>query len=211
MLFYFMHSASNQNAFYIITPDMNKCPFILLLLLIANAAFAQKDKDSVINNLPMVNGRLIYADRIAVKGHSKAKLDSIAKKWITVYFKYYRPDTLAKDKNANASVLSQGILEYHVTPGLISIPFYAIVTIEITCRDNTYNYKMYDIYFRTKSKLIGSMYQRDPEYLIGLYKQKHISFPTSMSIDRGMIRKYLTAMNSAVRDCILSLNKAMAN
>ena len=63
-------------------PDMNRWPLILLLLLIANACFAQKDKDSVVNNLPMVNGRLVYADSIMVKGHSKATLESAAKKWL---------------------------------------------------------------------------------------------------------------------------------
>jgi hypothetical protein len=191
---------------------MNKLLLIVLFLFVTKAGFAQKDKDTVVYNLPVVDGKLVYTGSVNLNGHDRAKLDSNAKNWLNSYFKYHQRDTLSKDKDTTNSVLNWGILEYHVTPGLISIPFYAIITVKINCNNDSYSYKIFDIHFRPQNGTLNAIgYQRDPDYLIGLYKQKHIGFITSMSIDRKMIREYLSKTNSAILNCIASLNKAMAN
>jgi hypothetical protein len=192
---------------------MKRLLLIVLFLFIAKTGLAQKDKDTVVYNLPVVDGKLVYTGTVNVTGHNSAKLDSSAKKWVTSHFKYHEPDTLSKDKDTTAiSVLSWAAIEYHIKPGLISIPFYLIITIKVNCQNNSYSYKIFNIYFRPQSRALSTIgYQRDPSYLIMLYKQKHIGFIHSMSIDRSMIREYLSGTNSAIRDCIASLNKAMAN
>jgi hypothetical protein len=192
---------------------MDRSLLIILCLLIANAVFAQKGKDTVVYNLPVVNDKLVYEDSVNVKGRSKASLDSTVKKWFISYFKYYRTDTSSiQDKTIISAIWHQGVLEYHVKPGLINIPYYAVITIHIICTNDYFRYKIYNIYFVPKSGFLRELgFQNDPEYLIRLYKQKHIGFAKSMTIDRGMIRNYLSNMNLAVRKCIASLNKAMVN
>jgi hypothetical protein len=195
---------------------MNRWSLILLLLLIANTIFAQKDKDSVVNNLPVVNGKLIYTDSITVKGHSRATLDNAAKKWLAAFFEYQRPDTLSKDKDTNSSVLSQGILKFRMTTtslALVKYDFYLVITIKVDCKDNYYTYKIFDIFFVPKSRFFRAViyYQDSPEYLIGLYHKKHLGLEPALDMGRKKIREYLTRVNDAITACISSLNKAMAN
>lgn len=191
---------------------MNRLLLIVLFLLSANKIFAQKDKDTTVYNLPEVNGKLVYKDSIFVKGRSDVMLDSLAKKWFNGYFKYWQSDTLSKDRVKNCSVLAQGVLEYTARPGLLNIPYFAIISIMIKCNDDGYVYEIHDILFRPQNGILYRIgYERDPEYLINLYKQKHIGLIKAMSIDRGMIRNYLSSMNTAVLNCIASLKKAMTN
>lgn len=192
---------------------MKRFLLIILILFIAKTGLAQKDKDTSVYNLPVVNGKLVYTATINVSAHDSAKLDSNAKKWVISYFKYHEADTLSKDKDTTTtSVLSCAALEERIKPGLINIPFYITMTIKVNCKSNHYIYRIFDIYFRAQSRAVSAIgFQRDPSYLIALYKQKHIGFVNSMSIDKKMIREYLCKTNTAVLDCIASLNKAMAN
>jgi hypothetical protein len=190
---------------------MNKLLPVILLLLMAVPGFAQQGNDSLIYNLPTINNKLVYTDSIIVQGRDSIMLDSMAKKWFNSYYADHQPDTI-QGKNIKSSVVAQGILLYNVTPGLISIPFYAVVSVQINCRNNGYTYKMFNIHFRPKNGVVNAIgYQNDPDYLIKLYKQKHIGLITSMNINRGMIRKYLAAMNNTVQTSIAALNKAMTN
>jgi hypothetical protein len=198
------------NEFYIHV--MIKFLLLNLFLLLSIDLFAQIGKDTIVYNLPMVNDRLIYADSIIVSNHKSVVLDSAAKKWFKRYFRYSQADTSSKEKNAGDIVANLGVLEYHVKPGLINIPYYALITIHIACKDNSYSYKIYNVYFRPQSKFFSAVgFERDPEDLIALYKQKHIGFVRYMTINRGMIRNYLLNMNAAIRECIASLNKAMTD
>jgi hypothetical protein len=190
---------------------MNKLLLVILLLLIAAPGFAQQENDSLIYKLPTINNKLVYADNIIIQGRDSIRLDSTAKKWFNSYYADHQPDT-TQGKNIKGSVVAQGILLYNVKPGLISIPFYAVVSVQINCRKNGYTYKMFNIHFRPKNGTVNAVgYQNDPDYLIKLYKQKHIGLITSMSVNRNMIRKYLTAMNTAIQASIAALNKAMTN
>jgi hypothetical protein len=157
----------------------------------------------------MENGKLIYAGKITTSGLKKATLDSTAVKWFRGYFKYYRPyPTAAPD--SNCTVYDEAIFEYKINPGMVYIPFYARVTFKIKCSDNGYEYNISDIYFRPQNGVLNAIgYQRDPSYLINLYKKKHLGLFTSMSIDRSMIRKYISATDSAITSCIASLKAAM--
>jgi hypothetical protein len=191
---------------------MNKALSLILFLLLANASFAQKGKDTVVYNLPVFNGKLIYTDSIEVKGRDSTTLDTIAKKWFNSYYVAHQADT-TQGKNIKGSIVCQGILEYNVSPGFVSIPFYMVVSVMINCSNNHYTYKMCNIHCRPKSGFINAIYayQHDPEYLIKLYKQKHLGLKAYMTVNRSMIRKYLLAMNTVVQGSINSLNKAMAN
>jgi len=191
---------------------MNKLLLLLSFLLLSAASFAQTGKDTIVYNLPVVNGHLLYADSINVKGRSAAQLDTAAKHWFLGYFKNYRLLKLADKKDTANFIFSEALLEYYLTPGLVPIKFFAIITLQIDCRNSNYNYKIYNIYFRPKSDFLNSVgYQNDPDYLISIYKQKHLGFGTSVVVDRKQIRNYLGHMNIEVRKCITSLNKAMAN
>jgi hypothetical protein len=72
---------------------MYRLTFTFSLLLLTAKLFAQSHRDSLVNNMPMVNGRLVYADTVKVPGHSQKQLDTTAKKWFAGYFKFQRPDT----------------------------------------------------------------------------------------------------------------------
>lgn len=189
---------------------MKRYLFAFLFSVLATSAFAQKAKDTLIYNLPVDSGRLIYKDTITLNGHSKALLDTAALHWFKGYFKYYKPDTLALQQDSTSTIAEQALIEFTVRPGLINIPYVAIITIHITCRENNYSYKIYNIRFGPKSRTLTYLYQHDPEYMIALYKKKHLGFMTSMNLDRGMIRNYLSNMNTAIITCIASLKKAMA-
>lgn len=196
---------------------MNRIILLILLLFITTVGFAQRAKDTLIYNLPMVNDKLQYDGSIDVKGHNRAELSAIAKKWLFTYFKENKLSdanaTLTPSKTDTTTfTLYQGLLEYHVTPGWISIPFYAIINIQVKCTKNNYTYRISDIYFRPQNGVLNAMgYQKDPNYLIKIYKQKHLGLKHIIDLDRNMIRKYLSHLNTAVLDCIASLNKAMAN
>jgi hypothetical protein len=189
---------------------MNKILPVLLFLLFAEAGFAQKD--TVVTNLPMVDGKLVYSGSVNITARDSIALDSTANNWLKSYFKYHRPCPSPPVEATTGSISSQAVLEYKVKPGLINIPYYGIINILITCKNNSYSYKIYDIHFRPKSGTLNAIgYERNPEYLIALYKQKHIGLIKSMSIDKHEIRNYLSNMNSAVLECIASLKKAMTN
>ncbi|MDB4903905.1 MAG: hypothetical protein JWQ63_3186 [Mucilaginibacter sp.] len=195
---------------------MNKLLLIVLFLFLTRTCFAQKDKDTLISNLPMINGSLVYTDSIKVKDHSRIMLDSTAKKWLNSYFKYHRPDTLSKDKDPESSVLSQGLLEFRMTTtslALVKYNFYVVIKIKINCTENNYAYRISDIYFVPKSKFFRAVgyYQSSPEYMIGLLNKKHLGIVDGMNMGRKKIREYITRTNDAVQACITSLNTAMAN
>ena len=174
--------------------------------------FAQANKDSLIYQLPVVNGKLVYTDSVSVNKFGKTALDSMAKKWFKGYFPRYQSKPVGQAADTNSSIFNRAILAYKIRPGWISIDFEAVVFIKITCGDNYYKYKIYEIYFRPANGALNKVgYQNDPEYLIKLYKQKHLGFMTSMNLSRGMIREYLFKTNAAILACIISLNKAMAN
>lgn len=192
---------------------MDKLFIIILLLLIKNLAIGQKGKDTIVYNLPTVNGKLTYIDSIKVKGHSRALLDSTAKKWLTGYMKYNWPDTLSVDKDSSSSVLSKGLLEFCAPPNSLKVVYYnyyLLVTIKINCTDGCYTYKISDTYFRPKSGLANAVVEHptSPDWLIDRYKRKKYGF---WSIDGVTIRTYLACVNTAIVNCITSLNKAMAN
>jgi hypothetical protein len=195
---------------------MNRWVIVLLFLLSAKVSLAQKDKDSIVYKMPVVNDELIYEDSVEVKGNSKARLDSLAKKWLGTYFKYYQRDTLSKDKDAKSSILSQTAVEFRIATsslGMVKYKFYFVTTIKDNCRDNNYTYKFFDMYYTPKSDFFRSMgyYQSSPDYLIGLYRKKHLGLGPSINLGRKKIMEYFTYTNNAVLECIASLNKAMAN
>jgi Domain of unknown function (DUF4468) with TBP-like fold len=195
---------------------MNKYLFSVLFLFMSIAAFAQSDKDSVINSLPVVDGKLVYTDSVNVKNQSKAHLDSIAKKWFAGYFKYYRADTVSKDKDINSTILKQGALEFRMATtslALVKYDFFLVITFKINCKDDYYTYKISDTYFMPKDRFfrVAIYYESSPDYLIGLYKQKHMGLGPSVNFGRKKIREYLTRTNNAIQACIASLNKAMTN
>jgi hypothetical protein len=182
-----------------------------VLALLLRCALAQEVKDSLVYHLPMVNDKLIYTDTVKVTG-KKALLDSVATAWFKNYFQNYRPYPADREVDAGATVFDQAMLEYKVSPGLIAINYFAAVAIKITCGNNFYTYKIYEISFQPKNGVLNTIgYQKDPEYLIRLCKKKHLGLITSMSLSRGMIREYLDKMNTAIIACIASLNGAMAN
>ena len=186
---------------------MNRILFIALLLLFAKISFAQSPKDTMVTNVPTINGRILYTDSLVIKGRSKHVLDSIAQNWYISYFFHRVPE-----KDTLNSIYGRGMLEYKVKPGMVNVDYEAAITVQITCKDGWYKYQFYDIKFKPKSDWVGALgYQRDPEYLIKIYKQKHLTFGQEWNVTRGQIRDYISKMNRAVHECIASLNKTMAN
>jgi hypothetical protein len=186
---------------------MNRLLIIILLLLCSRISFAQNPRDTMVTNVPTINNRILYTDSLVVQGRNKQMLDSIARNWYTNYFTVRLPE-----KDTLKSICGRGALYYKVKPGMINIDYEAIITVQITCEDNKYKYQVYDINFRPRSNTLSAIgYQRDPEFLIKAYKQKHLSFATAWNVSRGQIRDYISKMNKAIQECISSLNKAMAN
>jgi hypothetical protein len=190
---------------------MKKSVLLVVFLFSTTVGLCQTGKDTIVYNLPTVDGKLIYTGGAELK--NKASY-SVAKKWLFGYFNLSEANAttpLAKHDTTNLT-LRRGLLDYYVKPGLIKINFIAIANIKINLTANKYTYKIDSIYFRPKNNVLNELgYQNSPEYLIELYKQKHLGLFTSMQLDRNMIRKYLSAINAAVLECITSLNKAMAN
>lgn len=189
---------------------------ILLLLIIAKPGFGQKKVDSAILKMPITNGRLVYADSIILKNHAKAILDTAATKWFLGYFKMHGPDTLTKDRDKNSCILNRAALEFKMTTtsvALVKYKFYLLMTVKITCKDNFYSYKIFDIFFVPESKIFRNigMYQYSPEYLLDLYKKDHLGFETAIDFGRKKIAEYLTNVNTGVQNAIASLNKTIAN
>ena len=189
---------------------MNKVLLVILLITLTGTAFAQQD--SIIKKIPVVNGRIVYADSITITGHTAAELDSAAKKWLRSYFLY--TDTNVSHANALAGgiLFNRGVFEFKCRPGYLNIPFYGIITIQVFCRDNFYSYRITDIFFRPHNGVLNAIgYERDPNFLMSLYNKKHLSFSEAWRVDKHEIRGYLVGIDAAVRSCIASLNKAMAN
>ena len=192
---------------------MNKAVILILLLLSVKVGFAQKGKDTVVYNLPVINGKLTYTDSIRVQGHNKVILDSAAKKWINNNFKYHWADTLLKDKGITSSVLSYGILEFRAPPNSIRAVYYDYylrITIKITCNNDYYTYEIFDAYFRPKSGFFNKVviHPTSADWLIDIYKKKHYGLMNNF--DGSTIRYYLSCVNKAILNCIASLNKSMA-
>jgi len=190
---------------------------IILMLLSINTAFAQKPKDTLIYNLPVVNDKLTYQGNCTVNGKSRLVLENSTKNWFSSYFKgndLGEPFTpfITISHDTSSFLLTRGVLEYKVKPGMVNINFVALIRIKVVCTDNHYSYKIDSILFRPKNNTLSQIgYENDPNYLISIYKRKHLGLSTAWEVSRGQIREYLAKMNSAVRDCIASLNKAMAN
>jgi hypothetical protein len=186
---------------------MNRLLILLALLLFSKTSFAQKPRDTMVTNVPTIHDRILYTDSLTVNNRSKHELDSMARNWCTGYFydRLFEKDTLN-------SVYCRGVIAYKVKPGMINIDYVAWITVLVTCTDNKYKYQIYNIRFRPKSDALNNIgYQKDPEFLIKAYKQKHLSFGTYWNVTRGQIRDYISKMDIAVKQCIASLNKAMAN
>lgn len=193
-----------------------KKTFVITLLQFAvSTAFAQKPKDTLIYNLPTVNDHLIYEGTAKVQGRNKATLDSLARAW---FFDYFRMNNLSADSTMSISsvndttstALNRGMIEYKVRPGMVNITFIAFINIKVSVADNSYSYKIDHIFFRPKNATLNSVgYQNDPEYLIKVYKKKHLGLATAWNVTRGQIREYLSMMNAVVRSCIASLNSRM--
>ena len=190
--------------------------FLFLVFLFApKVDYAQTAKDTLIYNLPVINNKLIYEGNGKVAGRNKADLDSLLKTWIQSYFNLRnlaadQATIIPLDSDTTGVVLSQGMLEYKVRPGMVNIDFVAIIRIKVLVTDGWYSYKIDRIFFRPKNSTLNAMgYQNDPEYLINEYKKKHIGFWTAWNVTRGQMREYLSTMNTAVRNCISSLNNAM--
>jgi hypothetical protein len=190
---------------------MKRILFVIFLFLV-KAGFAQTGKDTVVYNLPVVDGKLIYADSVEVKGHNKAKLDSISKKWLDTCFIYYRSDTSAQGRDAKYSVSSQGVVMFNMRGTVLKLDYYCLMTLHVICKDNGYSYSISDLHLKPKSGFYYSVQGgRDPDYLIALYKKKHWSLKEVYEYDRPMIRNHLLPMNTRILAFIASLNKAMAN
>jgi len=195
---------------------MNRWLIVLSFLLAANVALAQNEKDSLVYKMPVINGKLIYKDSVELKGGKKVVMDSIAKKWFLGYFKYYKTDTSSKDKGLPGTILNRAAVVFRMTTtsvALVKYDFYLIFTLNVNCSDGYYTYKIFDIFFTPKSGLFRAVgyYQQSPEYLLGLYKQKHLGFGPAINFGRKKICEYLTNTDNGIRACIASLNKAMAN
>jgi hypothetical protein len=183
--------------------------FIFVFLFSTKISFAQYGKDTIIYNLPIVNDKLIYKDSVAVPNKNQSILSEEAKKWFNDYYKYHetKPGQSSID-----TLLGHGTIACTFKPGIINIPFYQAATIFIICKDGYYKYSIYNIYFWPQNKTLNTIgYENNPEELIKLYKQKHIGLVRSMTIDRNMIRKYISTMNTNIRASIVSLNKAMTS
>jgi hypothetical protein len=61
---------------------MNKILLVLLFLLFAETCFAQKD--TVVTNLPMVDGKLVYSGSVNAPGRDSIALDSTVNNWLKV-------------------------------------------------------------------------------------------------------------------------------
>jgi hypothetical protein len=178
-------------------------------LLAFNAAFAQKD--SIAYKIPTEGDKVVYSGTVAVNNKSAAQLDAISKSWMDSYFKYHLP--AAAPIGADTTKLyNKATIEYKVRPGMVNIPYYCQFIISITCKDNQYSYRISDIYFRPKSNTLNGIgYKNSPDYLVKIGKRKHLGLAISWDITRGQIREYLSKMNTAMLECIASLNKAMNN
>ncbi|MDB5089532.1 MAG: hypothetical protein JWR09_3526 [Mucilaginibacter sp.] len=193
---------------------MNRAIILILFLIITKTGLAQNGKDTIVFKLPVVNGKLTYTDSIGVQGHNKAVLDSAAKKWINSYFKYHWADTVSKHKDARSSVLSWGILEFRAPPNSMRVVYYSYylwVTIKINCEDGYYTYKISDACFRPQSNFFNKIvvHPTNADWLIDIYKKK--DYGLMHHFDGSTIRYYLSGVNTAIVNCIASLNKAMAN
>ncbi|HEY2583590.1 MAG TPA: hypothetical protein VGI43_17390 [Mucilaginibacter sp.] len=188
----------------------------IIMLFVTTKVLSQNVRDTILNSLPLVDGKLVYADSVTVKNQARTKLDSTARKWFVSYFKYYQADTLANDRDSSSSVLSKGLLEFRMTTtslALVKYNFYVVITMKIICKDNNYSYRISDIYFMPKGGVFRAViyYQSSPEYLIGLLNKKHLGIVDGINMGRKKIGEYLSRTNDAVRTCIASLNKAMLN
>ncbi|MES2110443.1 MAG: DUF4468 domain-containing protein [Bacteroidota bacterium] len=195
---------------------MNRWLIVLFFLLTTSVVLAQNEKDTLVYKMPVIDGKLIYKDSIELKGRKKTMMDSVAKKWFFSYFKYYKKDTSSRDKGLSGIILDKAAVEFRMSTtsvALVKYDFYLIFTLQVNCADGYYTYKIFDIFFTPKSSLFRSVgyYQQSPEYLLGLYKQKHLGFGPAINMGRKKIREYLTNTDNGIRACIASLNKAMAN
>ncbi len=153
---------------------MNRLLLIILFLFFTKIAFSQSEKDTVVYNMPVVDGKLTYADSVKVSGHSKAILDTALKKWFLGYIKHCRPDTTAKNRDPKSSLLEQVALEFRMTNtsvGLVKYNFYLFMSIKVITRDSFYSYKITDIFFAPQKSFYRTVlvYQNNPDYLISVY------------------------------------------
>lgn len=187
-----------------------KLPKTMLLptfLLLSNLIYAQKD--SIVFKIPTEGDKVVYSGTVAVNNKNRLTLEAASKAWLVNYFKSYR-SAIPADSQDSSSVFSQGLLEYKVRPGMVNIPFFCQITLRITCKDNTYAYRISDIFFRPKSDFLNAAgYQNSPDYLVKVGRRKHLGFGTAWKVSRGQIREYLAQMNTAILACTASLNKAM--
>lgn len=184
-----------------------KLLILSFFLLAAKLGFAQTDT----LNMPMHDGRLEYTATIPISNKTYFQLDTTAKGWFNRYVHYRQ----FVDSNTNSSVLAKGALEFRMTTtsvALVKYTFFLYFDIQIDCKENSYSYKISNIYFTPKNSFFRKViiHQSSPEYLIDLYNKKHMGFANSVNFGRRKVREYLTRTDDTILACIASLNQAMA-
>jgi hypothetical protein len=194
---------------------MKRIFLLPLLFLAAFAAHSQDKQDSLVYHMPIVDGKLVYADTISVPGRTKSLLDSAAKKWLNSYFTFHRPDTLRADLDSSSSVLSQGLLQFNIAPtsmSLVKYEFYLSFCIKINCSNDKYICRIFNVFFVPKSRLSRAIvvHLESPEYLIDSYKKEHMGLAPTVNFGRKKMAEYLEDTDRLIRQAIASLNAAMS-
>ena len=187
---------------------MKKTLLFILFLLTAKLVFAQADT----LNMPLHDGKLEYTGTIPVSNKNRLQLDTTAKGWFNRYFQYRQ----LVDSNINISVLAKGALQFRMTTtsmALVKYTFFLCMDIQIDCKDNSYTYKISNIYFTPKNAFFRKViiHENSPEYMIELYNKKHLGFAYSVNLGRKKIREYLTHTNDTILACIAYLDQLSCN
>jgi hypothetical protein len=203
---FYINKLKKSFKFNIITPNMNKRLIVIFFVLVGNVVLAQKD--TTLHYIPIIKNQIVYQDSIITPHRKRADLDAAAKKWFYTYFKTYKPNLTQKAVDPQSSVSAIGIIEFEMAPEQEKHTFYLITNVDVSCRDNGYNYKISYIYIKPKD---GSGFSGSSEALVSLYHQKHYHMMDATDERRKMIVNYLANIDANVRACISSLKKAMRN
>jgi hypothetical protein len=137
---------------------MKKILLIAILLFSCISAFSQHNENekTITDTIPKVNGNYEYMEVVTLDtSYKKEQLYRNAKVFLVDIFKSAK-DVIQYDDKEQGKIIGKGILElsdYHIIFTVIDQFTWDVnFTIEISCKDGKYRYRLYDIVINQRIK-----------------------------------------------------------
>ncbi|HVS91776.1 MAG TPA: DUF4468 domain-containing protein [Mucilaginibacter sp.] len=176
--------------------------FLVVLLLIPAALFAQKDTAGL--HVPMNNGGVVYEKVFNAPGKTQMQLFNAAQEW---FIGRYRTDRVIEMiDTVNMRIIGKGKETVNFTgPVNASIPFDDRMSIQVDCKDGKYRCRMYSIALTIQDPAERDKTAVGPEDMVNILTGKN----GKGGFNKAQARRMLEALNSTINSAMASLDKTM--